>query len=111
MDKNFIKLNIDHNKIKDYNDYKEIWNNLPEIEIEMIEKHEECKHNIGDKFVYKNPYKKPENVCTALLHVIDLYIWRITLGFPSWNSENRQIYKIHCPDPKGTVWTLKQVNR
>jgi hypothetical protein len=48
-------------------------------------------------------------VCEALLHVLNLYTWRVALGFPSWNSENRKIHKLHCPDPKGTVWEMKKI--
>ncbi|HOT46807.1 MAG TPA: hypothetical protein PLM53_18140 [Spirochaetota bacterium] len=43
------------------------------------------------------------------MHALKLYTWRVTLGFPSWNSENRKIYKLHCPDPKGTVWEMKKI--
>ena len=64
---------------------------------------------IGDTFVYETPYKKPENGCTAILHVLDLSTWRVALGFPSWNSENRKVFKIHCPDPKGTVWEMRKI--
>jgi uncharacterized repeat protein (TIGR04076 family) len=47
----------------------------------MVEQHEECKHAIGDTFIYEKPYQKPAGVCNALLHVLDLYIWRVALGF------------------------------
>jgi len=105
-----IDLNIDVNNIKNHEEYKELWTKIGKIEIRCIEKHEECKHNPGDVFIYENPYKKPEGVCEALLHVFDLYIWRAALGFPSWNEEDRKIFKLHCPDPKGTVWEMKKIN-
>lgn len=90
--------------------YKKLWEGL-KLEIEMIEKQGECKHNLGDKFVFESPYKRPENVCFALLHVLDLYTWRAALGYPSWNEKHRSVYRIHCPDAAGTIWELRRVAR
>jgi uncharacterized repeat protein (TIGR04076 family) len=90
-------------------DYRKAWANLGKIEITMVEKNGECKHNVGDTYLYESPYKRPANVCFALLHVLDLYTWRVTLDFPSWNCENRNVYKIHCPDGTGTVWEMRLI--
>ncbi len=110
MNKNeMIDLNIDTDKIKNHGEYRELWSKIGKIEIRCVEKNEECKHNTGDTFVFENPYKRPPGVCEALLHVLDLYTWRVALGFPSWNGANRKIYKIHCPDPKGTVWEMRKI--
>jgi uncharacterized repeat protein (TIGR04076 family) len=103
-----IILNIDHSTIKDHAEYKALWEKLVPVRITMVEKYEECKHCVGDSFVYRNPYARPEGVCAALMHVLDLYIWRAALGFPSWNGEDRSVFKIHCPDPKGTVWEMRR---
>lgn len=91
------------------NEYKDKWLTLGPLQIQMIEKNEDCKHKLYDTFYYKNPYDKPVNVCNSLLHVLDLFTWRVALGFPSWESDNRKIYRIHCPAKKGTVWELKKV--
>ena len=109
MNDNSIDLGIDLEKIKNHKQYRELWAKIGKIEIKCIEKNEECKHNINDIFIYENPYKRPQEVCEALLHVLDLYVWRAALGFPSWNSENRKIFKLHCPDPNGTVWEMKKI--
>ena len=103
-----IDLQIDIEKIKNHEDYQKLWSKLGKIEIKCVEKNEECRHKIGDTFIFENPYKRPLGLCEALLHVLDLYLWRVALGFPSWNSENRKIFKIHCPDAKGTVWEMKK---
>lgn len=108
-DNKTIDLNIDVEKIKSHKQYREIWTKIGRIEIRCVEKNEECKHSIGDTFVYENPYKRPDGVCEALSHVLDLYVWRVALGFPSWNSENRKIFKLHCPDPNGTIWEMKKI--
>ena len=102
-------LDLNIGPIHSYEEYKDVWKNISEIQITCIEKNEECKHSVGDSFIYENPYKKPDGVCTALLHVLDLYIWRVSLGFPSWNEDDHYVYKIHCPDPKGTVWEMKKL--
>ena len=99
----------DFSDIKNHEMYLDKWKALPKLKITCIEKNEECKHEVGDVFYYENPYNKPQGVCTALLHVFELYTWRATLGFPSWNSEDRRKFKLHCPDPKGTVWELESV--
>jgi len=90
-------------------EYRKYWADLTKIEIRMIEKHGECHHNLEDTFIYDTPYKKPENVCNALLHVLDLYTWRMVFGFPSWNDDDKGVYKIHCPDSTGTVWEMRAI--
>ncbi|MFH1179277.1 MAG: hypothetical protein V1710_02845, partial [Candidatus Bathyarchaeota archaeon] len=42
--------------------------------------------------LYEDPYRKPEGVCPALLHVLDLYAWRTALGFPSWGPMDRKAH-------------------
>ena len=103
-----IDLHIDMSKITTHQQYRELWNKMGRIEIRMVEKNGECEHNLGDVFFYDNPYKKPKGVCNALLHVLDLYTWRVALGFPSWNEKDRTVHRIHCPDATGTVWEMKK---
>lgn len=104
-----IDLHINIGQIKNHDDYRDLWNRIGKIEVRCVEKNEECRHNVGDVFIFENPYKKPAGLCEALLHVLDLYTWRVALGFPSWNGENHAIHKLHCPDPKGTVWEMKKI--
>ncbi|TAL33135.1 MAG: hypothetical protein EPN93_13945 [Spirochaetes bacterium] len=104
-----IDLNLDFSAIRDHADYQDLWKRIGKIRITMVGQHEECRHALGDSFEYENPYKKPEGVCNALLHVLDLYTWRVALGFPSWNGADRRVHRIHCPDAKGTVWEMRKV--
>jgi len=69
MIKDPIDLNLDMSQIHNHQEYRELWKKIGKIEIRMVEKHEECPHNPGDTFVYQDPYKKPDGVCAALLHV------------------------------------------
>ena len=90
-------------------EYHALWRKLGPIELKMVEKNEECKHKLGDTFYYKDPYARPAGVCTALLNVIDLYVWRIALGFPSWEEDDPTVHRLHCPDKKGTVWEVRKI--
>lgn len=90
-------------------EYRKLWQNLWPLEVTMMEKTGKCPHELGEKHLYKSPYQKP-HLCNALLHVLDLYVWRAALGFPSWEADNRNVYRIHCPSKKGTVWELKQAD-
>ena len=90
-------------------EYKELWTKLGPLQIKMTEKTGLCRHNLGDSFNYATPYDRPQGVCSALLHVLDLYTWRVALGFPSWESDNRTSYRIHCPSKKGTVWEVTKL--
>lgn len=74
----------------------------------MIEKQGKCPHGLNDKFVFETPYKWPDGVCHALLLVLNTYLWRVALGFPSWEPDDRTVYRIHCPSKKGTVWEMKK---
>jgi uncharacterized repeat protein (TIGR04076 family) len=105
-----LDLHIDLSVLKTHDDYKKLWERMGKIEIKMVEQREECQHRLGDTFVYENPYKKPAGVCNALLHVLDLYTWRIAFGFPSWDSAHWKVHRIHCPDAKGTVWEIKKID-
>lgn len=103
-----LDLNVDVSNFTD-DDYHELWNQMGRIRIQMVEKIGKCNHEIGDIFYYDNPYTKPQGVCNALLHVLDLYTWRTALGFPSWDPNERKAHMIHCPAKKGSVWEMKKV--
>ncbi len=101
-------LSIDLQNMSD-DGYRAVWDSLYRIEIRLVEKIGRCKHNAGDTFYYDTPYKKPSGVCAALLHVLDLYTWRVVLGYPSWNDRDRSVYRIHCPDHTGTIWEMRRI--
>ena len=110
MKKEHLDLDIDVEAIRSYEDYQAVWGKLAAVQARMIEKNEQCRHDIGDRFVYDNHYHKPAGICSALHHVFQLYIWRVSIGFPSW-EDDPAVYRIHCPDKKGTVWELKRAER
>ena len=105
-----LNLDIDFDEIKSHADYKDVWKRFHPVEVKMIEKNEECRHNLSDAFTYDNHYDKPAGICSALHHVLQLFIWRASIGFPSW-EQDRSIYRVHCPDKKGTVWEVKRTKQ
>lgn len=102
-----VDLGIDVDGLTD-DDYHGLWNKMGKIQIKLVEKIGQCSHEVGETYIYDDPYHKPEGVCYALLHVLDLYTWRTALGFPSWDSD-RKAHMIHCPAKKGTVWEMRKV--
>jgi uncharacterized repeat protein (TIGR04076 family) len=104
-----LDLGIATDKIRSHEDYRKIWEKIAPVEVKMIEKNERCKHDLGESYVYRNHYERPKDLCPALAHVLDLYIFRVSIGFPSW-EDDPLVHKIHCPDKKGTVWQLRRLN-
>ncbi len=102
-----VDLGIDVEGMTD-DDYHELWTKMGRIQIKLVEKIGKCSHELGDTYYYADPYHKPEGVCAALLHVLDLYTWRVAMGFPSWDAD-RKAHMIHCPAKKGTVWEIRKV--
>jgi uncharacterized repeat protein (TIGR04076 family) len=94
--------------IASFADYRRVWASLAPLEVVCVEKREQCPHAVGDAFRYANPYRRPEGLCPALAHVLELYLWRAELGFPSWNEADFLTYRVHCPDALGTVWELRK---
>lgn len=90
-------------------EYLNNWKELSQIEVKMVKQYGKCNHKLGETFYFKNPYEKPRELCNALMHVLDLYTWRVVLGFPSWEEDDENIYRIHCPSKKGTVWEMKKI--
>jgi len=90
-------------------EYREHLRAAGPLEIRVIGKSGKCKHAVGDTFYYETPYVKPAGVCSALLFVMDLYTWRAALGFPSWETDDRSVFRVHCPSKKGTIWELRKV--
>ena len=102
-----LHLNVDLEAIKNNEDYHAVWDRIHPVEIRMIEKNEHCKHELGDSFILKHHYDHPEEICHALMHVLSLYVWRASMGFPSW-EDDPSVFRIHCPDKKGTVWEVRR---
>jgi uncharacterized repeat protein (TIGR04076 family) len=91
-------------------DYLNKWKNLAPITVTMTKKFGRCKHETGDTFIFKDPYDKPPELCTALWHVLEHYAWPVSLGFPSWEPDDHTVYRLHCPCETGTVWEMRKAD-
>ncbi len=81
-DKSDIRLGLDPAGMTD-DDYRRLWDGMGRLEIKVVEKTGQCRHKVGDTYYYdRMPYRRPEGVCYALLHVMELYTWRTALDFP-----------------------------
>ena len=109
-DEQCLELNINPDDIQSDSEYKQVWKRFAPVAATMITENEKCQHSLGDAFVYKNHYDRPQGICVALHHVLQLYIWRASVGFPSWEPDDHRVYRIHCPAKKGMVCELKRAN-
>ena len=91
--------------------YRALWERLGRIRVTMTGKSGKCRHEPGDEFFYDTPYAPQQGVCCALLHTLNLYAWRVALGFPSWEADDRGVYRVHCPSKNGTVWEMRMAPR
>ena len=89
-------------------DYLKEWKKLSPMLATMTKKYGLCNHDMGESFYLRDPYDRPEGICTALWHVLQFYTWRVALGFPSWEPDDEAIYRLHCPCETGTVWELRK---
>jgi len=91
-------------------DYLKQWRKLGPIVATMTRKNGLCHHELGQSYYFRNPYEKPEGICMALWHVLEMYSWRVALGFPSWEPDDETLYRLHCPCETGTVWEMRQAD-
>ena len=107
----YLDLGFDFGQIKSYADYKEqAWGRLAPVRVTMIKEDEPCPHHkVDDSYLYRNHYDKPEGIYSALHHVFQLYIFRASVGFPSWEEDDPSVYRVRCPDKNGTVWEVRRV--
>lgn len=88
--------------------YKAQWDKLGPLTLTLTAKCGKCQHELGQCFEFRHPYDKPTGLCAAMWHVASLYTWRAALGFPSWEADDDQVFRLHCPSKNGTVWELRK---
>ncbi len=89
---------------------RQAWEATGPLELRMTEKHGKCSHAEGTVFRFANPYELPTELCCAMAIVARGYVWRAAMGFPSWEADDRSVYRLHCPSKTGTVWELRKVS-
>ena len=83
---------------------------LEEVEVKLIEKTGKCPHEKGEVFIYVHPNCRPEGLCGVASIAIEPFVQRCSApGVPSWEKDDPNTYRIHCPSKKGTIWEIRRV--
>ena len=85
---------------------EDFWNT--KVRITCEEKLGKCRHNVGDTFVYTKPTGYVVELCSGIQEPARPFVTRCAAGVPSWEGDDRSIYRIHCISKKGTVWRLEK---
>lgn len=88
----------------------EAWAAAGPLELRLVECLGKCAHAEGTVYTFANPYELPAGLCEAMATVARGYLWRVALGFPSWEADDPSVYRLHCPSKTGTVWELRKVD-
>ncbi len=81
------------------------------VEVKLVEKAGKCPHEEGESFIYIHPNCRPEGLCGAAAISLEPFVQRCSARVPSWEKDNPEIYRIHCPSKIGTVWEMKRIKR
>ncbi len=79
------------------------------VRITCVEKLGKCHHDVGDTFVVGHPMAYVDGLCFGAFDPARPYISHCAAGFPSWEGDDKSIYRIHCISKKGTVWKLERI--
>jgi uncharacterized repeat protein (TIGR04076 family) len=82
---------------------------LEQVQARLIEKIGKCPHEQGEVFLYVHPNCRPEGLCGAAAISLEPFVQRCSAKVPSSESDNPEIYRIHCPSKKGTIWEIKRI--
>jgi hypothetical protein len=84
------------------------WETAGPLELRLVELNGVCAHAAGTVYTFANPNELPKGLCEAMASVARGYVWRVALGFPSWEADDPNVYRLHCPSKTGTVWELRK---
>lgn len=88
---------------------KAAWDGAGPLELRMVERYGTCSHEVGARIRIAHPNEPLTGLCPAMAIVANAYLWRAALGFPSWEADDRSVYRLHCPSRNGSVWELRKV--
>jgi len=90
------------------NDMTENWW-AQKVRITCESKHGVCEHNVGDTYVFEHIQDYVKGLCSGIQDPARPYAAYCALGQPSWESDDKSIYRIHCISKKGTIWKLEGI--
>ena len=79
------------------------------VRITCEEKLGKCHHNVGDTYVYPNPMAYIQELCLGIQDPARPWVSHCASGNPSWEGDDKSIYRIHCISKKGTVWRIEKI--
>jgi len=79
------------------------------VRITCESKHGVCEHNVGDTYVFEHIQDYVKGLCNGIQDPARPYAEYCAIGQPSWEADDKSIYRIHCVSKKGTVWKLERI--
>ncbi|MBT3285678.1 hypothetical protein HN807_00085 [Candidatus Bathyarchaeota archaeon] len=79
------------------------------VQITCIEKNGVCEHEIGDSYTIEYVQDYVKGLCSGIQDPARQYAGYTALGVPSWESDDKTVFRIHCISKKGTVWELRKI--
>jgi len=79
------------------------------VRVTCEEKHGVCEHEVGDTFILDHVQDYAEGLCSGIQDPVRPYAAYCAIGMPSWESDDKGIWRIHCVSKKGTVWRIERV--
>lgn len=84
MEEKYLDLGVEFDKMGSYEDYAALWKKMAGVQALMIEKTSNANTTSGIASFTKITTTSPRGICPALHHVLQLYVLRASIGFPSW---------------------------
>ena len=79
------------------------------VRVTCESKHGVCEHEVGDSYVIEQVQDYVKGLCSGIQDPARPYAAYCALGMPSWESDDKSIYRIHCISKLGTVWRLERI--
>jgi len=79
------------------------------VRITCESKHGVCEHDVGDSYVIEHVQDYVKGLCSGIQDPARPYAVYCALGMPSWEGDDKSIYRIHCISKLGTVWRLERI--
>ena len=79
------------------------------VRITCESKHGVCEHEVGDSYVIEQVQDYVKGLCSGIQDPARPYAAYCALGMPSWESDDKSIYRIHRISKLGTVWRLERI--
>ena len=66
-------------------------------------------HATGAHVIAEHVQDYAEGLCSGIQDPARPYAAYCALGMPSWESDDKKVYRIHCVSKKGTIWRIERI--